>query len=96
MVPEKDFCADIVRFADYSSGAEMWIGNYEDPTFEEQLKKIDLTIRPLFEELHIYVRQVLLNKYGDQVVHEEGPIPMHLLGNVWGQLWGDVSDCFLN
>lgn len=96
MVLKKNFGADVVRFADFTSGAEMWIDNYEEPTFEEQLKKIDLTVRPLFEELHIYVRRALVDKYGDEVVQEEGPIPIHLLGNLWGQQWGDVSYCFLN
>lgn len=69
----------------------MWINNYQDPKFEKNLRNIYLTIRPLFEELHTYVRRALNAKYGADVVSLDGPIPMHVLGNVWAQSWGDVS-----
>lgn len=63
---------------------------YEDSTFEQQLENIFDQIRPLYEQLHAYVRHKLRLKYGD-IVSEEGPIPMHLLGNMWGQSWDNVK-----
>lgn len=47
-------------------------------------------MRPLYEQLHGYVRQKLRNKFGS-LISEDGPIPMHLLGNMWGQSWENVS-----
>lgn len=72
----------------------MWINNYDDPKFEINLKNIYLAIRPMFEELHTYVRRALNTKYGTNVVSLDGPIPMHVLGNVWAQSWVDVSGLF--
>lgn len=69
----------------------MWIQNYDDPSFEDQLESIFLQMRPLFEELHTYVRHALSLEYGEEIVPADGPIPMHLLGNMWAQSWGDVS-----
>lgn len=46
-------------------------------------------IRPLYQQLHGYVRYQLRKKYGD-IVPEKGPMPMHLLGNMWAQNWAAV------
>ena len=35
-------------------------------------------------------RWKLREKYGAAVVPEKGPIPAHLLGNVWAQQWGEI------
>ena len=40
-------------------------------------------------KLHAYVRLKLREKYGD-VVPENGPIPAHLLGNIWAQDWSNI------
>ncbi|KRT83863.1 Peptidase, partial [Oryctes borbonicus] len=40
------------------------------------------------------VRHKLRQKYGD-VVSEKGPIPAHLLGNMWAQTWGNIVDITL-
>lgn len=74
---------------DFTSGAEMWLSEYEDSTFEQQLENIFEEIRPLYQQLHAYVRHALRTKYGD-LVSETGPLPMHLLGNMWAQSWESV------
>lgn len=81
-------------FADFTSGAEVWIGDYEDPTFERQMEDTFYRVRPLFEELHAFVRHALSVKYGENLVPNGEPIPMHLLGNIWAQHWAHVSDSF--
>lgn len=75
--------------SDFTSGAEAWLDEYEDPTFEQQLENIFEEIRPLYQQLHAYVRHALRAKFGD-LVSETGPIPMHLLGNMWAQSWESV------
>lgn len=73
----------------YTSGAEAWLTEYEDPTVERQLENIFEEIRPLYQQIHAYVRHSLRQKYGD-LVSEDGLIPMHLLGNLWAQSWESV------
>lgn len=58
----------------------MWLSEYEDSTMESQLENIFEEIRPLYQQLHAYVRHALKAKYGD-LIDENGLIPMHLLGN---------------
>ena len=41
-------------------------------------------------QLHCYVRRKLSKKYGDKVVPKTGPIPAHLLGNMWAQEWDNI------
>ena len=48
--------------------------------------------QPLYEQLHAFVRQRLHEKYGNALVDPEGPIPAHLLGNMWAQSWNNIAD----
>jgi peptidyl-dipeptidase A len=48
-------------------------------------------VRPLYLSLHAYVRWKLREKYGPDVVPEKGPIPAHLLGNLWAQEWANID-----
>jgi peptidyl-dipeptidase A len=75
-------------FAD--TGA-MWRLKYDMPA-EEFTKEVDRLweqVKPLYLSLHAYVRMKLREKYGD-AVPESGPIPAHLLGNIWAQDWSNV------
>lgn len=49
-------------------------------------------IAPLYRQLFTYVRKGLIRQYGDQIVRHDGPIPVHLLGNMWGQNWKNIMD----
>lgn len=75
-------------FAD--TGA-MWRAKYDMPpdAFARELDRLWDQVRPLYLELHAYVRMKLREKYGD-VVPEKGPIPAHLLGNIWAQDWSNI------
>ncbi|XP_060649906.1 angiotensin-converting enzyme [Drosophila nasuta] len=79
------------KLNNFTSGAELWLDEYEDDTFEKQLDDIFAEIRPLYEQIHGYVRYRLRKHYGDDVVSEKGPLPMHLLGNMWAQQWSDIA-----
>ncbi len=82
--------ARALGFAD--TGA-MWRSKYDmDPdAFAVELDRLWGQVRPLYEQLHCYVRERLRETYGD-VVPGDGPIPAHLLGNMWAQSWGNVYD----
>jgi peptidyl-dipeptidase A len=34
-------------------------------------------------------------RYGENVVKKRGPIPAHLLGNMWAQTWDNIQDFML-
>ena len=42
--------------------------------------------------MHAYVRHKLHLHYGDEVMKPTGPMPAHLLGNMWAQFWGNTID----
>jgi peptidyl-dipeptidase A len=75
-------------FAD--SGA-MWRAKYDMPpdAFTKELDRLWDQVRPLYLKLHAYTRMKLREKYGD-VVPANGPIPAHLLGNIWAQDWSNI------
>ena len=75
-------------FAD--TGA-MWRSKYDMPpdAFAKELDRLWNQVRPFYVSLHAYVRNRLRAKYGD-VVPATGPIPAHLLGNMWAQSWENI------
>ena len=75
-------------FAD--TGA-MWRAKYDmaPDEFTKELDRLWGQVRPLYLKLHAYVRLKLREKYGD-VVPANGPIPAHLLGNIWAQDWSNI------
>ena len=77
-------------FAD--TGA-MWRSRYDMPAdeFSKELDRLWQQLQPLYLSLHTYVRARLHDRYGDQVPLD-GPIPAHLLGNIWAQDWSNLYD----
>ena len=77
-------------FAD--TGA-MWRARYDMPPdeFTKELDRLWDQVRPLYLQLHAYVRTKLRQKYGD-AVPAAGPLPAHLLGNIWAQDWSNIYD----
>ncbi len=87
---------DYVRFVELSNkGARelgfpdtgaMWRAKYDMPPddFAKEVDRLWNQVRPLYLKLHAYVRMKLHEKYGD-IVPSNGPIPAHLLGNIWDQ-----------
>ena len=75
----------------FQDNGAMWRSKY-DMTPDEFAKELDRLwdqVRPLYLSLHAYVRTRLHEKYGDQVP-ATGPIPAHLLGNIWAQDWSNI------
>ncbi|HET7206481.1 MAG TPA: M2 family metallopeptidase [Terriglobales bacterium] len=78
-------------FADLGA---LWRSNYDMPPdqFSAELDRLWQQVRPLYLSLHAYVRSQLVKKYGPQSVPPHGPIPAHLLGNIWAQDWTNIYD----
>jgi len=75
-------------FADMGA---MWRSNYDMPAeaFPVEMDRLWEQVKPLYLSLHAYVRWKLREKYGD-LVPASGPIPAHLLGNMWAQDWENI------
>jgi peptidyl-dipeptidase A len=75
-------------FAD--TGA-MWRSKYDmaPDDFTKELDRLWGQVRPLYVKLHAYTRMKLRAKYGDSVP-ANGPMPAHLLGNLWAQDWTNI------
>lgn len=78
----------------FANTGEMWRAGYDmsPADFEKETDRLWAQVKPLYEELHCYVRGKLNAKYGDAVVPKNGPIPAQLLGNMWAQQWGNIYD----
>jgi peptidyl-dipeptidase A len=81
--------ARTLGFADLGT---LWRSSYDMPpdAFAAEVERIWQQVKPLYTSLHAYVRARLVEKYGPKVVPPEGPIPAHLLGNMWAQSWENV------
>ena len=94
---------DYVRFAElmnkgakeigFADNGVMWRSRYDmaPEAFAQEMDRLWEQLRPLYLSLHAYVRTRLHAKYGD-AVPADGPIPAHLLGNIWAQDWSNVFD----
>ncbi|MGH9531222.1 MAG: M2 family metallopeptidase, partial [Terriglobales bacterium] len=70
----------------------MWRSNYDMPPdeFAKEVDRLWEQVKPLYLALHTHVRASLAKQYGKERVSEGGPIPAHLLGNMWAQEWGNI------
>ncbi len=81
----------------YGDLGEMWRSNYDmtPAEFEADTLRLWNEMKPLYDELHCHVRARLGEYYGEDVVPQDGPIPAHLLGNMWAQSWSFLEDIML-
>ncbi|KAH0627017.1 hypothetical protein JD844_002377, partial [Phrynosoma platyrhinos] len=80
------------RLNGHADNGAFWRSLYETPTFEADLESIWHQLQPLYFNLHAYVRRALYRKYGADHINLKGPIPAHLLGNMWAQSWANIFD----
>jgi peptidyl-dipeptidase A len=76
----------------FADAGALWRSNYDMPP-DQLAKEADRLweqLRPLYLSLHAYVRGQLRKKYGNELVPLNGPIPAHMLGNLWSQEWNNV------
>ena len=93
---------DYVRFTElanlgarelgFADTGALWRAKYDMPpdAFTKELDRLWEQVRPLYVSLHAYVRMKLHAKYGD-IVPQKGPIPAHLMGNIWAQDWSNLA-----
>ena len=78
----------------YQNLSDLWFSKYDMPS-DEFLMETDRVweeVKPLYEALHCHVRAKLNEHYGDEIVSNSNPLPVHILGNMWGQSWSNIYD----
>ncbi len=70
----------------------MWRDKYDmdADAFTAETERLWQQVKPLYDSLYTYTRRKLSEKYGKEIVPEDGLIPAHLLGNMWAQQWGNI------
>ncbi len=78
----------------YKDVGALWRSGYDmsPEEFEAETDRLWGQVKPLYNQLHCYVRAELNEKYGDEVVPLDQPIRADLLGNMWAQEWGSIGD----
>lgn len=78
----------------YKDVGAMWRAKYDmqPDAFAAEMERLWQQVKPLYDSLYTYTRRKLNEKYGSQVVALNGPIPAHLLGNMWSQDWSNIYE----
>ena len=73
---------------------QLWRAGYdmEAEDFSAEADRLWGQVKPLYDQLHCHVRAKLNEEYGDEVVPLDQPIRADILGNMWGQSWGNIYD----
>ncbi len=99
--PLKDRYARYVELANegareigFDDVGALWRAGYDmsPAEFEADIERLWTDVKPLYDELHCYVRARLQAKYGKDKVPDHAPIPAELLGNMWAQEWNNIAD----
>lgn len=100
-VPMRDKYTRFVELANegarelgYPDLGQMWQSKYDmsPGEFEADTARLWNEVKPLYDALHCHVRAQLADHYGADKVPLDGPIPAHILGNMWAQSWSFLYD----
>ena len=78
----------------YQNLSDLWFSKYDMPgdEFLMETDRVWEEVKPLYDALHCHVRAKLNDHYGDDIVSTSDPLPVHMLGNMWGQSWSNIYD----
>ncbi|KAJ9581076.1 hypothetical protein L9F63_023745, partial [Diploptera punctata] len=69
----------------------LWLAKEPPNKFHQNMNKLWEEVKPLYLELHTYVKRKLRTVYGD-LLGDDDLIPAHVLGNMWAQSWENIYD----
>ncbi|XP_019384826.1 PREDICTED: angiotensin-converting enzyme 2 isoform X1 [Crocodylus porosus] len=91
---------EAARSNNYNDYGDYWRGNYETdfpPEYRfnrnqliDDVERTFEQIKPLYQQLHAYVRYKLEQVYGSDRISKTGCLPAHLLGDMWGRFWTNL------
>jgi peptidyl-dipeptidase A len=76
----------------YADLGQLWRSGYDmtPAEIEAEIDRLWTQLEPLYTALHCNARAKLSETWGAKVVPPEGPLPAHLLGNLWAQDWSAI------
>ncbi|CAL4058602.1 unnamed protein product [Meganyctiphanes norvegica] len=84
---------------DFKDAGIMWLDpytstDYTDEDFKKEIESLWEEVKPLYQNLHAYVRYRLKENedYKALMPDDNDPIPAHILGNMWAQSWENIYD----
>ncbi|KAK9881012.1 hypothetical protein WA026_014355 [Henosepilachna vigintioctopunctata] len=84
------------KLNNFNDTGHMWLFAYEEfeiKDIKSQFQSLWEQVKPLYQQLHAYIRHQLRKVYGD-IVTERGPIPAHLFGDPWALDWANIAEDF--
>jgi len=80
----------------YRDVGEAWqMADFGSVDVERTMDRLYEQILPLYRHLHAFVRRRLVHYYRRRDMNVSGPIPAHLLGDMWAQDWTSIVDILL-
>jgi peptidyl-dipeptidase A len=75
----------------FKDTGSMWRSRYDmtPEAFEAEMERLWQQVKPLYNDLHCYVRGRLGETYKGKF-KPEGAMPAHILGNMWAQEWANI------
>ncbi|XP_016909807.2 angiotensin-converting enzyme isoform X1 [Apis cerana] len=83
---------EAAKLNNFTDASEYWMFPYESPNLQQDIDEVWEMIRPLYEELHAYIRRKLRDLYGPEKIGSHALLPAHILGNIWAQSWTNIID----
>jgi peptidyl-dipeptidase A len=76
----------------FANTGELWRSGYDmsPAEIETEVDRLWGQLKPLYDALQCHVRAELSEHYGPEVVSPTGPLPAHMMGNLWAQDWSAV------
>ena len=81
----------LARLNGYQDYGDQWRQKYETKELESDVRRLYRQVEPLYKQLHAYIRRKLYETYGPDQVDLKGPLPAHLLGDMWGRFWSKLN-----
>nr|CAH0112907.1 unnamed protein product [Daphnia galeata] len=75
----------------YDDYGDQWRQRYETTEMETIVQDLYAQVEPLYKQLHAYIRRKLYDTYGADKINLRGPLPAHLLGDMWGRFWVNLN-----
>lgn len=87
-----DLLNKAARLNGFADNGEYWRSYFEMDDLKETIEQLWRQVRPLYQQLHAYVRRKLIDAYSQHRDHFPASrhIPAHLFGNMWAHTWTNL------
>lgn len=87
-----DFKNRLAKLNGFTDHGDVWRQKYEINDLEAVVRSLFQEIEPFYRQLHAYIRRRLHSVYGPEKISLKGPLPAHLLGDLWGRFWSGLYE----